>query len=218
MELTVQKRDTFGKAVKKLRAEGIVPGELYGKGIANIHVSVSVKELKAALLSAGESSVVNLVLSGEKHPVLIHDIDKNPVTGEYYNVDFYEVNMKEKVTTHVPLVFIGESPAVKHLSGLLVTVMDEVEVEALPADLPPEITVDLSSLDELNKAIHLKDIILPNGVEITGEGEAVVVKVTEQRAEEVAAPVVDVSEVKVEGEEKRAEKDGARKEESMNEN
>lgn len=211
--LNAEIRKIFGSQVSSLRASGIIPAELYGSGTENIHLSVSAKEFQKALADAGESTIVNLSVNGAVHPVLIHDYQKNPITGEFLSVDFHKVNMSEKITADVPLVFSGEAPAVKGLGGILVRSMDEVEVEAFPADLPHEITVDISSLDEIGKSLYVKDIAVAGKFEITIDPETVIATVTAPEEEVVEATPVSVADVKTEGEMKRAEKEAKKAEE-----
>jgi large subunit ribosomal protein L25 len=208
MDLSVQKREKFGKAVKSLRREGLIPAELYGRGLKNFHLSISAKDFLKALKESGTSTVMNLILDGKKTPVLIQDIGRNYLTGEVEHVDFYQVRMDEKIKTKVSLEFIGEAPAVKDKGGILNKAMSEIEVEALPADLPRHLELDLSSLDDIDKSIYVKDIKVPAGVKVLVDADTVVATVTPPVAEEVKVTeeVVDVSAVKVEGEEKRAER------------
>lgn len=195
MELQVQKREKFGRAVKSLRREGLIPAELYGHGIANEHLSVPAKEFAKVLKTAGENTIVNIVLNGEKRPVLINDVNKNYITNEFLSVDFYQVRMDEKITARIPVLFIGESAGVK-AGGILIKVMQEIEVEALPADLPKNIEVDLSTLDEIGKSFMVKDLKSIKGVEFLAEPQSVIVTVKEfqeEKAPEVA-PVAPTAE------------------------
>ena len=204
-ELKAQKREVFGKKTKRLREEGFIPAELYGRGIDNVHLSVPVGEFASVYKDAGEHSIVNVVIEkGDSRSVLIHDVEKDSITDAVLSIDFYQVRMDEKVTTHVPIVFEGESPAVRDLDGILVKVMDELEVEALPAEIPQSIVVDLSKLTELNQSIYVRDLAAPGSYTIMADGEAVIASVSEQRVEE--EPIVELTpeDVVVEGEEKRA--------------
>lgn len=195
MELQVQKREKFGRQVKSLRQEGLIPAELYGHGIANEHISVSAKDFAKALKTAGENTIVNIVLNGEKRPVLIYDVKKNYITNEFLSVDFYQVRMDEKITARIPVLFNGESAGVK-AGGILIKVMQEIEVEALPSDLPKNIEVDLSALDEIGKSFMVKDLKPIKGVEFLVEPQSVIVTVKEfqeEKAPEVAAPTVEAA-------------------------
>jgi len=158
-ELLAQKREILGKKTKKLRSEGIIPAELYGHGTENVHLSIPKDKFVDIYKDAGEHAIVNVVIDGgESRPVLINEVQIDPVSDEILSVDLHQVNMDEKVSTNVPIDFIGESPAVVDMDGVLVKVMDEVEVEALPANIPSSIEVDLSQLTELDQSIYIKEI------------------------------------------------------------
>jgi large subunit ribosomal protein L25 len=209
MDLSVKTRDVLGKKVKALRREGLIPAELYGHGFKNVHLSLPAKEFNKVLKAAGSTSVITLLLGKETKSAMIHAVALHPVTSEVVHVDFHQVRMDELVKAHVPLEFVGESPAVKTLGAVINKSMSEIEVEAFPQDLPHNITVDLSSLDELDKTIYVKDLVCPKGVTFLVEAETAVATATEPAPEEVVAPTetIDVSTVKSEAEEKKAERD-----------
>ncbi len=207
MELQAQKREIFGKAVKSLRKQGLIPAELYGHGINNIHLSVRESDFLKIFKTAGGSTVVNLEIEGEKRrQVLIHNVQFDPLSQKVENIDFYQVKMDEKIKVDVPLEFVGEAPAVKSLEAILVKAMRELAVEALPGNIPSKITVDLSGLTDLGKNIYIRDLPVPAGVKFLVDENTVVASVVEHAAEEVPAPEITVEEVKVESEEKRAAK------------
>jgi len=215
MELPTQKRDVFGRGLKILRAQDLIPAELYGHGTENIHLFVTKKDFTLVLNEAGESTLVDLVVEGQKHPVLIHAIHYHPVTDEVLNVDFYQVKMDEKITTSVELEFVGESPAVKNLGGILVRAVSELEVEALPADLPHDIKVDVSILKEIGDSIQVKDLPISNKVKVEADPETVVTTITAQMTEEedkAQGQAADLS--AIEKEEEKASPDNTSKEES----
>jgi large subunit ribosomal protein L25 len=213
MDLSVKPREVTGKKVRFLRREGLVPAELYGHGIKNLHLTVGAKEFDKALKEAGTTTVVTLVLNTTKHSALIHEVTRNYASGVVDHVDFYEVRMDEKIKTKVPLEFIGEAPAVKSQGAVINKTMSEIEVEALPQNLPHSLTVDLSVLDVLDKSVYVRDIVVPKGVEILIDPETAVATATPPAPEEVVeAPVADVSDVKVETEEKKAERAEAKSE------
>ncbi len=225
MDLSVKTREIFGKAVKEMRRQGLIPAELYGHGIKNLHLAVPAKEFNKVFKEAGASTVVNLLIdpfdkhSGltlssvervekDKRPALIHEVTRNYLSDEIAHIDFYQVRMDEKIKAKVPLEFAGESAAVKGKGGILNKAMYEIEVEALPGDLPHRFEINLALLDDLNKSIYVKDIKVPKGVKILVGPETVIVTATPPLKEEekpVEAPV-DVAAVKVETEEKKAER------------
>jgi len=207
MELAVKTRTQMGKASKALRKKGLVPAELYGHNLANAHLSVSAKEFAKVFKQAGTSTIVTLVTEKDKRPAIMHDIVRDALTDEVAHIDFYQVRMDEKITAKVPIEFTGDAPAVKAKGAVINKSMTEIEVEALPNDLPHNLTIDLTALDDLNKSIYVKDIKLPKGVRILVEGDTAVVTATPPVEEEVVvAPAVDVADVKVETEEKKAER------------
>jgi len=207
MELQVQKREIIGKKVKGLRKQGLIPAELYGHNIENTHLSVPAKDFLKIFKEAGESTIINLKFEDKELPVLIYDVITDPVDDQILHIDFYQVKMDEKITTSIPLEFIGEAPAVKEKGGILIKAMHEIEVEALPADLPHNIKVNLKVLSEIGKSIYVKDLEVPKGVKVLIEPETVVATVTEPAKEEVEERPISVEEVKVEGEEKEVMSD-----------
>ncbi len=212
MELSAKKREKLGKAVKALREEGLIPAELYGRGLQNMHLVISAKEFNKTFKEAGESTVVTVNIEGDKRPALIYDISRDPVQDTVEHVDLYQVRMDEKIKTHVPLEFVGVAPAVKEKGGILTKAMHEIEVEALPGDLPHDIKVDISTLDDINKSIYVKDIAPIKGVELLADPETVIASITEKVAEEVAVAPPSVEDVVVETEEKKKERDATKAE------
>ena|SRR3989344_1489788 len=211
MYLKVEKRDKFGGQLASLRKAGFVPAELYGHGIENTHLSVALKDFRVAYKAAGENKIINLIVDGTSKPALIYEVNKNPLTDELQSIDFYQVNMNEEIHTSIPLKFIGESPAVKGLGGVLVKAMGEIKIKAFPADIPLEIVVDLTALANLNQSLYVKDLPISTKYKFEVDQSNVVVTVSEQREEEVApvaAPAID--QVVVETEEKKAVRDAAK--------
>jgi len=205
MELIAQKREIVGKGVRALRDAGFVPAELYGRDFENMHLSISEKDFNKIFKEAGESAIVNLSIGAEKIPVLIHDALTDPLTGRIFHIDFYRVRMDEKTEVPVEIEFVGEAQAVKEKKGILIKAIQEVEVRALPADLPHSIEIDVSGLAEIGDSIHVKDIKPMKGVEILAEPEAVIATITPIVEEVVEEKPMSVEDVKVEGEEKKTE-------------
>lgn len=190
-----------------------MPAVLYGEGVETQPLSIAYKDFEKAWKQAGESTLVELDVAGKVHNVLIHDIVEDPMKGTFVHADFYAVRMDRAIRTKVPLEFIGESHAVKNEGGILVKVVHELEVEALPKDLPRELTADISSMLVLEARLMIKDIPLPKGVKIIAEENEVIAVVERPRSEEEIAalseaPIApEVGEVKTEQEVKRAEKE-----------
>lgn len=193
--------------MKALRKEGLIPAELYGHGLQNIHLSVAAKDFIKTFKEAGTNTVVTLTLEKEKRPALIYEVARDAVSGEVAHVDFYQVRMDEKIKAKVPLEFTGEAPAVKEKGAVITRAMSEVEVEALPQDLPRNFVIDLSVLDDVNKGIYVRDLRVPAAVKVLVEEETAIATATPPVKEEVVeAPAADVTEVKVETEEKKDER------------
>lgn len=184
--LSADSRTVVGKQVKSLRRDGKLPANVYGHNVKATAVTVDAKEFAGVLKQAGETGLIDLKIGEEKtRPVLIHDMLVDPVKGATLHVDFYQVNLKEKLTATVPLEYVGESPIVKTGEGILLELLQEVEVESLPTDIPSSIEVDISGLTEVDQGIRVSDLPLPEGVEMQTDGEELVCKIdTAQMAED----------------------------------
>lgn len=200
--LSVEERKIFGRKVKTLRKEGIVPANVFGKGVKSEAIQIDKALFSKVFKKAGETGVVYLVEDTKKsskakeRPVLISNIQIDPVSDDVVHVDFRQIDLKQKVTAAVPVVLEGESPAEKSALGTVVQHISSIETEALPADLPEKFTLDISILDEVDKAILVKDLKIDSGkVEIKMDKDAIIVKVEPpQKEEEVAAPAPVVEE------------------------
>jgi|SRR3989344_2943387 len=200
IELNAESRTAIGGGLGKLRAGGLIPGVLYGKGQEAISLQVPLKDFNKTLAIAGESTLVYLNLDGQVFPTIIHDVAKDPVKETVLHADFYKVRLDEKIKAMVPVVFEGESPAVKDLKGIFVRNINELEVEALPQDLPHEITINISGLKAFGDQILIKDIKLPEKVELTAHMDDIAATVQEPISEEelkaqLEAPTTAVEDV-----------------------
>lgn len=184
-KLKVEKRKVLGKQVRRLRREGLVPGNVYGKNIKSEAVQAPLKEFSDVYKEAGETGLVDLELDGKSIPVLIHNIHKN-FRDKVLHADFYQVNLKEKVKTTVPLEIVGEPKAVSEKIGILMNILDEVEVEALPEELPENIEVNVEHLANIDDQITVADLKIPTGVEILTDASQVVSKIAELVSKEAA--------------------------------
>lgn len=169
-----------------LRRSGTVPGVIYGS-IKNTSIQCSVKDLTSVYVKAGENTLIEVDIAGKKVPCLIHAMSFDPVTDVATHVDLYAVDMTKKVTTHIPVVLKGESPAVKTQGGVLVMVHSQLEVTCLPADLPSNFVVDISTLENFRDAVMVSSLVVPQGVVIKNSPETMIVTVQEPRKEEVVA-------------------------------
>jgi len=183
--LQASKRDVIGKQVKTLRREGVLPGIVYGRGISSIPISLNAHNANQILSAITSSSLIDLEIDGEKHTTLVREKQRDPVTGIVLHIDFYEVSMTEKLQTNVMLEFQGESPAVKELMGVLVTVLESLEIECLPQDLPDRIVADLSTLEEIGDSLYVRDILLPPNIELITDIDGLVVVISAPAVEEI---------------------------------
>lgn len=194
---------------KKSQAVGEIPAVVYGSDVKNLSLAVDAKEFRKVFKQAGESSLVDLVVDGKKHSVLVHEIQREPVSGDVIHIDFYQPNLKKEVEVAVPLVFVGIAPAEKDLGGTFVKNISEIEVKALPQDLPHEIQVDISLLNTFEDRILVKDLKLPEKVTVAKNLEEIVASVLAPQnieaelAEEIKEDVEGVE--KVEKEKKEEE-------------
>ncbi len=205
---------------RKLRKNGMLPVILYGVKRESVPLSVDTKDFYKLYKEAGESTIISLEIEGEKKKpsVLIYDIQKDPLKGNIIHADLYEPDLKEKVEAEVPLVFVGESPAVKDMEGTLIKNTDSINVSALPQDLPHEIEIDVSKLKTFDDVICVKDLKLPPGVEVSYDPEWAIVLVTAPTnvEEELEKPIEEGEEPEVIGGEEE-EKEEEEKEEEKEE-
>jgi large subunit ribosomal protein L25 len=193
LELTLDAREAQGKANKRLRREGIVPGVVYGKGEDSTNVQVDAKTFEVLYRAAGRTSVVKFRLPGASRATsgFIKSVQRHPLSGQAIHVDYYLVNLKQEMEVDVPLVFTGESPAVEETGGTLLHNLNSIRVKALPTDIPHEVSVDVSVLKSLDVAIHVKDLNLNRDlVHVLTDGETLVATVVPPRVEEEPEPVV----------------------------
>ncbi len=176
---------------KAVRRAGALPAVLYGHGIENNQIQIDAVPFQKVLQRAGSTSLINLALEGGFHTVLIREVQRHPVNDTMMHVDFYQVRLDEAIAASVPLVFVGESEAVRDLGGVLVRNIDEAEVEALPQDLPHAIEVDISGLKKFDQAIRVADLRLPVGVKVLHKPDEIVALVQAPRSEEELAELTE---------------------------
>lgn len=184
----------LAQSPKHLRKQKKVPAEFYGHGKTNEHISLDHETFRKVFKDAGSNTIIDLKLpSGKTEKVLVHAVQMDPLYDTYMHVDFYGLQMKEKLTTEIPFEFVGESNAVKNFGGILVTNMDEVEVRCLPTDLVHSIEVDLAKLENIGDSIHISDITIPAGMEVLAEDDPMIVTVQameEEKEEEASTETV----------------------------
>ncbi len=184
LALRAERRAVVGKKVRALRRQGLLPANLYGPGVEPTPLQVPTREAELVLRRVTPTTLLGLQVNGEgPRRVLVREVQRHPVTDALVHVEFFAVPMDEAIRAEVPIHLVGEAPAVAERGGTLVRSLDVVEVEALPADLPTRLDVDLSSLVEFHSAIHVRDIPLPRGVTMLTPGESPVVTVVPPRLE-----------------------------------
>jgi len=189
--LSVEKRKVTGRKVKTLRSKGILPANVYGKAVKSVAVSAPVGDFQKTYKQVGETGLVDIKVKSESkvRPCLITDVHLHPVTDLPLHADFRQVDLTQKVTANVPLEVTGESLAVKEKGAVLISLFDEIEVEALPTDLPDKLTVDISGLKEFNDSILVKDLKIDKSkVKIQMEPKEAIVMVQEPKEEEEQEP------------------------------
>lgn len=196
LTLNIEKRDPKA-SLSEIRKAGKMPAVFYGKKEASTPIMLPLALFEKTLKEAGESTILHLAGDGVDVDVLIHDVDLDPVTDKPRHADFYAIEKGKKLEIEVPIEFIGVAPAVKDLGGILVKVMHEVEISALPKDLPQKLEVDISALVSFDSVITAKDIKLPEGVELKVKLDDVVASVYEPKEEVEEVAPVDLSTIEV---------------------
>ena len=183
--LKAKLREEKGRKLKPGRKSGLVPAVIYGKNVATQNLWVNMIDLQKILKKSGESIIIELVI-GEKdrRNVIIHEIQRDPIKGKFIHIDFYQVNMAEKIEAEVELIFIGESPVIKEQGGVLVKNLDKVKIKCLPVDLPSHINVDISLIQKFEQYILAKDLNVSDKVELDIDPETVIALVVPPRTDE----------------------------------
>ena len=203
LRLKITHRDVLGKKTRFLRRQGVTPAHLYGHNVESLALQCDTHELQRLIAQAGRTRLIDLEIDGEKpRSVFVREIQQDTVTKQLLHVDFYQVKRTEKITVEVPIVFLGEAPALKGKGRMLVHGVTSLDIECLPGNVPPQIEVDLSPLEELEQAIHVSDIVLDLEITVNTDPEQLVVKVSEAIVKEVVEEVVPevVEEVEAEAE------------------
>jgi len=194
LKLAAATRQPGRQALRQLRLQGFIPAVVYGPKTENLHIQIKKAEALKIYDQAGESSLITLDIDGkDQRQVIVKDIHQSSVKDLLIHMDFFQVDMAEKVTTEVELNFIGEAPAVKQLGGVVVKNFDAVEIECLPKDLINELDVDLSILTDFGSHITFANLTMPKGVALSDKHELneIIVAVEEPRAVAVENAVVE---------------------------
>lgn len=195
--LKAEKREIVGKKVKKLRKEGKLPVGVYGKEIKSEALSVPLKEFMAIYSKVGETGLVELEYGGKMQHVLISNLQIHPLSRQAVHAELHAVKLTDKIKANVPIQLVGESPAVKDGVGVLLQTLNEVEVEALPTDLPEAIMAEIGALLEVGQQIKVSDLKTIKGVVILTDGEETVVNVGSAVSEETAKEMAEAEAAKV---------------------
>jgi len=192
IQLSVKPREIVGKQVRALRREGWIPLVVYGAHVQPRHMQAEERALRAVISKAGQNRLIRLDTGdGGQHVVITREIQREPISGNFWHIDFMEISLTEKMDIDIPVVLQGVPPLTKSGEGLLIHGLESVAVRVLPTDLIPEIVVDVSNLVNLNDAVHVADLKLGDKIEILTSGEEMLAKLIPVKEEVVAveAPV-----------------------------
>lgn len=196
-KLITEERKDLGRKAKSIRKEGFIPANIFGKDFKSKSIKVSKKEFEETFKKAGETSLIELALGKESYHVLVANIQKDPISENYLHIDFRKVNLSEKINAKVPVVIVGESPVEKSGLGTLVVQLNEIEVEALPTNIPEKFEIDANNMTEVDQAIFVKDLKVEKDVTLINPPDSIVAKVEPLQKEIVEE--VKKEEVKEEG-------------------
>ena len=186
LTLEVAPRSAKGKANKALRRSGSVPVHVFGHGIESQGLQAEEKALRNVVHQAGASGLIDMQVEGKPQKVMVRKVQRHPVNGKLIHVDFYQVRMDTKTRIRLALMFVGDAPGVTMLDGTLLHAVEAINVEALPGDLPHHIEVDVSGLEELDQALHIRDLVIPGNVTVLDDPDELVVKIQPPRKVEEA--------------------------------
>ena len=185
----------LGKKTRFLRRQGITPAHLYGHNVQSVALQCDTDNLQDLIAHAGRTRLINLVIDGEKpKSVFVREIQRDVISRELLHVDFYQVKRTEKIAVDVPIVLVGEAPAMKFKGRMIVHGINSLSVECLPTDVPPQIEIDITQLEELEQAVQVKDIVLNPEITVHADPEQLVVKISEVAVKEEVEEVPAVEE------------------------
>jgi large subunit ribosomal protein L25 len=199
LKLAADKREVLGKGVKKLRREGVLPANIFGKDFKSLSIAIKEAEFLKTYKAAGETGVVYVQVEKEEIPTLIKSVQKHPVNDFLLHIDFRKIDLKKKIETEVPLEFIGESPAVKD-GAVVIYQQDKVMIEALPTNIPSEIQIDLEKLTEIGQDVKISDLPKSDDYEYIDDPETVLVSLTEHKEESIEPDTTSTIPEALEGE------------------
>ena len=193
LALKATTRDILGKKTRFLRRQGITPAHLFGHNLKSLALQSNTTELKSIIAQAGTTTLFNLKIGTEKRPrkVLIREIQNDALSQQILHIDFYQIIMTEKIKVEVPIVLVAEAPAMRVKGRLLMQNLTSLSIECSPDKLPPEVKVDLSPLEEVGQAIHIKDLAIDPDIIITSDPDQLIVKISEEAMAKVEEAVVE---------------------------
>lgn len=179
----VTPRPVLGKRSKRLRREGVLPGNIYGRGLDSVAVQLPRREAETLLSEHGLNSLIELAVEGEsgERPVIVRQVQRHPLSREVLHLDFYQVDLARTIQANVPVTLVGEAPAVQTYQGVLITGLDHVLVEALPAEMPSHFELSVDSLKELESQVTVADLAVEAGVRIMSEPEIMLARIARPR-------------------------------------
>ena len=199
IELQAANRNRRGKKVRFLRRQGITPVHLFGHDVESVALQCDTMQLKRVLTQAGKTKIISFILDKAKSPrnVMVRETQRDPLTGELFHVDFYQVRMTEKIKVEVPIVLVGEAPALQSKENMILQELSNLTIECLPDKIHASIEVDLNSLTKAEQAIHVRDITLDDGVAVLDDPNRMIVKISlrhVEKEEEMAEEAVEAPE------------------------
>ena len=194
LTLLTTNRSLLGKKARFLRRQGITPTHLFGHNVSSLALQCDTAELQRIIAQTGRTRPINLEIEGDKRPrtVFIREIQRDELTRQLLHVDFYQVKKTEKIKVDIPIIFFGEAPAIKKKENILTHGVTSLAIECLPGEVPPQIEVDLSHLEEVEQAIYVRDITLSPDITVMTEPDQLMVKVSKARVERVEEVVEEV--------------------------
>ncbi len=188
IKLEAEKRTVTGKQVSQVRRAGKLPAILYGRNVQPVAIQLDAREAARALRRASGADLIDLTLDGETRKVLLQDLQRDSLRGDFLHADFYAVDMNRALRAQVPVHLVGTSYAVISLQGVLVRGVTTIEVECLPNDLVASLDVDLGALNTIGSAIYVRDVYVPKSIKVLTDGDELVARATAAREEELAVP------------------------------
>ena len=193
--LEAKKREVIGKQVKALRREGLLPAVIYGSDIEPMPLTLNTYEVRQILGVIGANTLVTIKIGKKEHLALVRDLQREVIKRNLLHIDFQAVSMEETISTTVPVVVVGEAPAVKELNALLVTSLEFLQIEAKAKDLPDTIQVDISELAEIGDNIRVKDLVISGDVTVLEDQELTVIVVAAPTLMEIEPEVEEGAEL-----------------------